>query len=153
MSDERSLFDSFERLVNARLKCVETLALTVMKRTTSLEARMAALEQPHTPAQALPMESERERHGRLLFEANASLRMHNFPKWETQSSYVRTEYCEFADLFVKAADLVPLAQVRSEITMLDEGSSKDNDDFAWGWRDACHAMSNVLTQRYGKETE
>ena len=69
MSDERSLFDSFERLVSARLKCMETLALSVMKRTTSLEDRLAALEQPHTPVEATSVESERERNGRLFWEA------------------------------------------------------------------------------------
>jgi len=79
--------------------------------------------------------------------------MYNCPVWETQIRQVQEQYCEFADLFVKAADLVSLAQVRSEITMLHEGSSKDHDDFACGWREACHTMSNVLDERYGKETE
>ena len=146
--------DAFEK---ETLQPLDVAITSVVRQTTHLiaDARhlRKMLEAAQTSAQALPVESERERHGRLLFEANASLRMHNFPKWETQSSYVRTEYCEFADLFVKSADLVSLAEVRSEITMLDEGSSKDNDDFACGWREACHAMSNVLDERYGKGAE
>ena len=101
MSDDRSLFDSFERLVTARLKCMETLALTVMKRTTSLEARMAALKAAQTPVEATPVESQREHHGRMLYLEMCLMRNSNVPGWDdTASRQLRDEYITVAERFL-----------------------------------------------------
>ena len=106
MSDERSLFDSFERLVSARLKCMETLALTVMKRTTILEDRVAALEKPQTPVEATPVEatpveSQRERNGRLLYLEMCLMRNSNVPVWDdTTSRQLRDNYITVAERFL-----------------------------------------------------
>jgi len=132
MSDERSLFDSFERLVNARLKCMETLALSVMKRTTSLEDRLAALEQPHTPVEATPVEdasveSQREHHGRLLYglaediykDAPGSTYV-GLP-WDNQSERSHDFWRDLAEWFV--AEVQPLP-TRHDAASAETGDSR-----------------------------
>ena len=106
MSDERSLFDSFERLVSARLKCMEKLALTAMTRNATLEARVVTLEKAHTPVEATPVEdasveSQRERNGRLLYLEMCLMRNSNVPVWDdTTSKQLRDNYITVAQRFL-----------------------------------------------------
>ena len=140
MSDERSLFDSFERLVNARLDQMQKLALTAMTRNATLEARVVKLEKAHTPVEATPVESERERNGRLFWEANSAELFD--ATWPTLFPTIAALWCDRADLFIKAAGLVPLAQVEAvpDYTALKEllghpGFSEDS--FIDGYNRAC----------------
>ena len=72
-----------------------------------------------------------------------------------EGMYAQAVYKVNQEVFLRhaaKAGLVPLAEVRAIVTTLWEDSilGDDYDDFSWGWREACHAMSSVLRKRFGE---